>query len=876
MRPTRTAVLAAWLAVAALTAVFQALRADDALVTNTPSAPRKTWLDPALSADERARAAVSAMTFEEKLSWLQGDTTLEANGTGINACVGHLPAIERLELPALCFGDGPAGVGNGLTRVTEFPAPIAGASTWDVELMNAYGIALGEEHDGKSRNVVLAPTINILRTPRWGRAAESLGEDPYLTGRLAVAVVEGIQSRHVIATPKHFVANNQETLRLGDAPVYTAIDVRVSERALREIYFPAFEAAVTQAHAGSIMCSYNQVNGVYACENPALDTVLRGEWGFDGFVISDWYFAHRSTLAAARAGLDVSMPGGSGNFGFPAFYGEPLRDAFTSGALPRERLDVMVENILRPVFRLGLIEHERADRAGGKKVADADVRTDAHRALASKIASQGVVLLKNRRALLPLRGSVDTLAVIGDDAGEHVQTTERYGGFVNDPAIQVSTPLAAIIARAGAMIKVSYARGTLGTGALPIVPAAVLTPAGQTGLGLSAAWYGTSDWSGPVLRRTVEPTVGLDEPPAGLPPVWSVRWQGELTPPKTGRYRFSLSGGGDATLYIDARQVVHTLNEQFSSVTHGVATLTGGRPATIRIDYSMAAGISKPALEWGWQEPDDLIAKAAAAARRADMAIVFASDNVSEGGDRTSLSLPGDQNDLIAAVAAANPRTVVVLHTVGPIIMPWLPRVAAVLAAWYPGEEAGASIAGILFGDANPSGKLPMTFPRGEDQGPDATPEHFPGVAGTVTYAEGLDVGYRYYDAVGQAPLFPFGFGLSYSRFRSGPLRVTRSDGGGWRIEATVKNVAQRSGAAVVELYVGFPRTAGEPPWQLKGFRRIELAGGERSNVRFDIDRRALSVWDEARHQWTVTPGRYSIGLGSSSRDIEQRASLVE
>jgi beta-glucosidase len=816
------------------------------------------------------------MTFEEKLSWLQGDTTLDANGTGINACVGHLPAIERLGLPALCFGDGPAGVGNGLTQVTEFPAPIAGASTWDVELMNAYGIALGEEHAGKSRNVVLAPTINILRTPRWGRAAESLGEDPYLTGRLAVAVVEGIQSRHVIATPKHFVANNQETLRLGDAPVYAAIDVRVSERALREIYFPAFEAVVTQAQAGSIMCSYNQVNGVYACEYPALDTVLRGEWGFDGFVISDWYFAHRSTLAAARAGLDVSMPGGSGNFGFPAFYGKPLRDAFTSGALPRERLDLMVESILRPVFRLGLIEQERADRAAGKKAADADVRTDAHRALASKIASQGVVLLKNQQALLPLRGNLGTLAVIGDDAGEHVQTTERYGGFVNDPAIQVSTPLAAITARAGARIKVTYARGTLGTGALPTVPAAVLTPVGQSGLGLSAAWYGTSDWSGPVLKGTVEPTVGLHEPPAGLPPVWSVRWQGELTPPKTGRYRFSLSGGGDAALYIDGRQVVHTLNEQFSSVTHGVATLTGGRPVTIRLDYSMAAGISKPGLELGWQEPDDLLAKAAAVARRADMAIVFASDNVSEGGDRTTLSLPGDQNDLIAAVAAANPRTVVVLHTVGPIIMPWLPRVAAVLAAWYPGEEAGASIAGILFGDSNPSGKLPMTFPRSEDQGPDATPEHFPGVAGTVTYAEGLDVGYRFYDAVGQTPLFPFGFGLSYSRFRSGPLRVTRSDGGGWRIEATVKNVAQRAGAAVVELYVGFPRTAGEPPWQLKGFRRIELAGGERSNVRFDIDQRALSAWDEAYHQWTVTPGRYLIGLGSSSRDIEQRASLVE
>jgi beta-glucosidase len=876
MRRTRGAVLVAWLSAAALTIAPQALVADAAVAAHPPNVPRYPWLDPALSAEERAHAAAEAMTFDEKLSWLQGDTTLDANGTGINSCVGHLPSVERLGLPALCFGDGPAGVGNGMTHVTEFPAPIAGASTWDLALMRTYGMALGEEHAGKGRNVVLAPTLNILRTPRWGRAAESLGEDPYLTGRLGVALIEGIQSWHVIATPKHFVANNQETLRLGDAPAYSAIDVRVSERALREIYFPAFEAAVREAQAGSIMCSYNQVNGVYACQNPALDTVLRGEWKFDGFVVSDWYFAQRSTLAAARAGLDVSMPGGSGHFGFPAFYGEQLRDAFTSGALPPQRLNTMVENILRPMFRLGLVECVQGGGADTKRTADADVRTAAHRALALRIASQGVVLLKNQHGVLPLNANVRTIAVIGDDAGEHVQTTERYGGFVTDPAIQVRTPLAAITERAGASIKVSYARGTLGTGALPTVPAWALSPLSRSGSGLTAFWYGTADWSGPILKQTVEPTIGLHEPPSGLPPVWSVRWQGALNPPKTGRYRFSLSGGGDAVLYIDGREVVHTLNEQFSSITHGVTTLTGGRPVTIRLEYSRAATISKPTLEWGWQEPDDLLMRAVAAARQANVAIVFASDNVSEGGDRTSLNLPGDQNDLIAAVTAANPHTVVVLHTVGPVLMPWLTKAAVVLEAWYPGEEAGAAITGILFGDANPSGKLPMTFPRSEWQGPDTMPAHFPGVAGTVTYAEGLSVGYRYYDAEGQAPLFPFGFGLSYSRYRIGPLRVMHGGGSAWSIEGSVTNVGQHDGATVVELYVGFPSAAGEPPWQLKGFERIELAVGERREVRFDMDRRALSVWDDVRHRWQVIPGRYRIAVGSSSRDLEQYATLVE
>jgi beta-glucosidase len=493
-----------------------------------------------------------------------------------------------------------------------------------------------------------------------------------------------------------------------------------------------------------------------------------------------------------------------------------------------------------------------------------------------KIASQGVVLLKNRQALLPLTAKVGAVAVIGDDAGEHVQTTERYGGFVNDPAIELSTPLAAITARAGGATRIEYARGTLGTAALSTVPAAVLTPTGQTGSGLTASWYGTADWSGPVLKQTLEPVIGLHEPPAGLPAIWSVRWQGQLRPPETGRYRFSLSGGGDAVLYIDGRPVVQMLNEQFSSVTHGATVLIAGRSVTVRLDYSMAADISKPALDWGWQEPDDLIKNAAAIARRADVAIVFASDNVSEGGDRTSLRLPGDQDDLITAVAAANPHTVVVLHTVGPVTMPWLAHVAAVLEAWYPGEQAGASIAGVLFGDSNPSGKLPMTFPRSEEQGPDATREHFPGVDGTVRYTEALNVGYRYYDAMGEVPLFPFGFGLSYARFRSGFWHVSRSADGGWHVEGSVQNAGRRAGADVVELYLKFPPNVGEPPWQLKAFKRIELDDGERQAVGFDLDRRALSVWDEAHQAWTVRPGRYWIGIGSSSRDIERRLSFVE
>ncbi|MBV8854894.1 MAG: glycoside hydrolase family 3 C-terminal domain-containing protein, partial [Sinobacteraceae bacterium] len=767
---------------------------------------------------------------------------------------------------ALCFGDGPAGVGNGMTGVTQFPAPVAGAATWNAALLRRYGMALADEHAGKGRNVVLAPTINILRTPRWGRAAESLGEDPYLTGQLGAAVVDGIQSRGVIATPKHFVANNQETLRLGDAPSFAAIDVLVSERALREIYLPAFRATVELAHAGSVMCSYNRINGVYACESPLLDQILRRDWHFDGFVVSDWYFAHRSTVAAALAGLDVSMPGGS-NFGFPAFFGEPLRKALDARQVSPQRLDTMAENILRPVFRLGLAD-KRASDSPAKSVRSAE-----HSALALAIAQQGSVLLKNRGELLPLRGQMHSIAVIGDDAGERVQTTERYGGFVNDPNIRITAPREAITRRAGDAVSVTYEPGTLGTGPLPAVPASVLSSAHDGLPGLSASWYGSVDPEGSPLRQTREAAVDLHEAPPGLPAVWSARWQGRLTPPRSGRYRFSLSGGGDAVLYIDGREVTRIYKQGFTSVSHGVITLSADRPVPVRIDYAMAPTISKPRLQWGWQPPDDRLAKAVAAARRADVAIVFASDNVSEGGDRTSLRLPGDQDELIAAVAAANPHAVVVLHTVGPVLMPWLSKVAAVIEAWYPGEAAADAIAAVLFGDVNPSGKLPMTFPATDHQGPDTTPDRFPGTKGRVSYDEELDVGYRYFDARHETPLFPFGFGLAYSRFRIDQVQIHPARSA-VRIDGRVSNVGSRSGTAVVQLYLGFPASAGEPPWQLRGFDRIELAGGESQRFSFELDRQSRSIWDSTQRAWVIPPGEFRVALGSSVRDIEQRDSL--
>jgi beta-glucosidase len=822
------------------------------------------WRDASCPPLERARWLVAAMTLPEKLALLEGDTVLDANGTGLNPCVGHISAIPRLGLPALCMGDGPAGVGNGLTGVTQFPAPIALAASFDAALARDYGVALGAEHAAKGRNVVLAPTINIIRTPKWGRIAETLSEDPYLTARLGTPIVAGIQSNGVIATPKHFAANNQEWLRLGDAPAYEAIDAIVSERALREIYYPAFHATIRDGGAGSVMCAYNRVNGGYACENPALLDVLRTDWKFDGFVVADWYFAHRSTVAAARAGMDISMPGGASPFGFGHYYGPPLARAVQDGTVPAATIDAMVTRIVTPMFRLGLVDRPVAGNA------DAPARSAAHSALARRIVEEGTVLLRNEKAVLPLSAKVRTIAVIGDDAGPNVQTTERYGGFVKSDGIAITSPLDAIRTRAGKDIAVRYAPGTRGVGPLPTMPADAFRLPDGSGAGLRATYYPSGDWSGrPILTRTEARIDQDDAIVKELPALWSARWEGRITPSVSGNYRFSLNGGGEIALYVDGKRVVYTPKQSFRLVTHGMVALTAGKPVSIRVDYSRAPTISPAELRLGWEVPDrSRIDAAVAAARTSDVAIVFAADMVSEGADRTDLRLPGDQDALIAAVAAANPRTVVVLHTAGPVLMPWRDKVAAILAAWYPGEEAATGLSALLFGDIAPTAKLPVTFPADETHGPADRPERYPGIGTRVRYDEGLLVGYRWYDEKRITPLYPFGHGLTYTSFRTGPATVETMADGSVAVRAAIRNSGARAGTQVAQLYLGFPANTGEPPRQLKGFQRITLAAGESREVRFVVAPADLMIWDEAGHRMVRPAGTFTAWVGGSSRDL--------
>ena len=829
-----------------------------------PSSEPRPWTDTNQTPECRALEVIAQMTEEEKLQFL-----------------GYFGgSVGRLGIKAHPGSDGPngiagAGIFPGPTQprslsVTAFPTVITLAATWDRDLAKRYGTAIGEEFAGKGMASVLGPTVNLLRTWHWGRSAETFGEDPYLTSEMVVPEILGIQSQGVVAVVKHFAGNNQEYGRTGVSPDFAGIDERITEKALNEIYFPQFKAAVERGHNGGIMCAYDQVNGEFSCDNAWLLGHLR-DWGFDGYIVPDAGFAQRSALAAAKAGVDAVSPA-------PA-----VETLIKSGELPASTLDTIVFHMLTPNFRLGI--YDRVSKGS----ANADVSTPEHVQLARDVAAEGAVLLKNEGGVLPLSGKVKSVAVIGDDAGPDAQVMETGSAQVH--VMKLSVPLDAIRARAGRKVTVTYAEGTLGIGPLPAIPSDVLTPpTGSEGHGLLATYYSTADWSGDPVDTRVDPAVDFPGAPlsefgrqttprpgdGGLArPLWSATWLGTLTPSTTGAYRFSLACGGTAQLYVDNKAVTTVMRADFPMTAQGLIHLVAGHPVPVELKYSSASNLLGLGLKLGWQPPDEaMLAKAVQAAKNADIAIVFAGEQMGEGHDKIFLDLPGDEDNLIEAVSRANPKTIVVLHTASPVSMPWIDRVAGVIEAWYPGQEAGASIASILFGDVNPSGKLPETFALNAEQGPATNFLEYPGDGHTVNFDEGVLVGYRWYDAKHQKPLFPFGFGLSYTTFKYEGLRVSGT-GTDRTASVRVTNTGRRDGAEVVELYVSDPPGAEEPPDQLKGFEKVFLKPGESKTVTIALNRESFSTWDDESHGWKVFPGTYTVSIGGSSRALCGKASFA-
>jgi beta-glucosidase len=757
------------------------------------------WVTSTAPISQRVAQLMSQMTLADKISMVEG------HGTS-NPYVFYTPAIPSLCIPAVGLEDGPNGVGDGLTGVTQLPAGVALAATWDPSLAGQYGAVIGAEEYGKGASANLGPTVNIDRDPRWGRSFESLSEDPYLNTVLDVPEIQGIQSQDVEDQVKHYDAYNQETYR--NTP---ADDVIVSDRALHEIYMPSFYSALTSAHAASVMCAYSTVNGNSSCDNSYLETtVLRDQWDFPGFVMSDYGALHSTD--GALAGTDQEQPENT-------YFGTPLQTAVSNGTIPVSVLNSMIQPVLTEMFRFGLFSHPRTGST------TATVTTPAHQALANQVAEAGTTLLKNDAGTLPLAGSA-SVAVIGPAAS----ASPVYAGGGSAYVIPSSTvsPLAGIQAvDAGA----TYTQGLPADTSLAAIPAADLSPAYPSG---------------------------------GTP--FGGSYTGTLTAPETGTYVLAITNPcgcyTSAYLSVNGKQLIDNPSTPPVHTYSAAISLTKGTKYTLSI-----SGDTSQLL---WATPSDLapdLSAAVAAAKKASVAVVVVSDDTeSEATDRPSLSLPSAQDELISAVAAVNPHTVVVINAGAPVAMPWLGKVAAVVDAWYPGQTSGTALASVLFGQTDPGGHLPVTFPGSLSQVPASTTAQFPGNGSEVLYSEGVDVGYRWYDAKDETPLFPFGYGLSYTTFAFSGLRVSRAPvtgTGDVTVSARITNTGTRAGSDVAQLYVGDPASAGEPPRQLEGFDRVTLAPGQSARVSFTLTPQQLSWWGSTG--WTESPGTYGVYVGDSS-----------
>jgi beta-glucosidase len=810
--------------------------------------------------ENRIQDLISQMTLAEKVSMTSGSGMWYSTG------------VERLGIPRLKVTDGPNGArGESREGATSacFPCGTALAATWNTQLVHAVGAEIGNETKSKGAHILLGPTVNIHRTPLAGRNFECYSEDPFLSARVAAAFISGVNSRGVGTSVKHFVCNDSEFERM-------TISSEVGERALREIYLPPFEAAVREAGTWSIMSAYNRVNGTYASESPDLLTqILRDEWGFDGFVVSDW-FGTKSTAACA-AGLDLEMPG-------PGVHlGEKILAAVESGDIPEEAVNNAVRRILRITVRAGVFENP-------DEVKEHSIDRPEQRALVRRAAAEALVLLRNED-VLPLEASkLKRIAVIGPNADPAV--IQGGGSAQVGPHYSVS-PLDGIRERLGDAVEVVHEIGCTIHKSLPSLDSRwVTTPDGEPGLEV-AYFNGIEPGAEPdLVRRGSDGAYHWFAPFADEIDIkaFSARLTAHFTPPESGLFQFALTSAGLTRLRIDGETLIDNWAEQTpgdfffgmgSSEVRGEIQLEAGRNYLLEVDYSRQDTPLIAGLKIGCMQPvaEDGMERAVKAAANADAAVVVIGLNEeweSEGRDRESLGLPGRQDELVRRIVAANPQTVVVVNAGSPVQMDWAHETPALLQFWYPGHEGGNALADVLFGDLSPSGRLPTTFPvRIEDN-----PTHvgYPGESGQVVYGEGVFVGYRYYEHKKIEPLFPFGHGLGYARFEYGPLQLNQKEykqGEDLKVSLDVTNTSTREAQEVVQLYVhDVESTRLRPEQELKAFTKLLLAPGETQRITLAIGAEALASFDTEQKAWVAEPGEFEIRVGASSQDIRQRAGL--
>jgi beta-glucosidase len=777
-----------------------------------------------------AQQVLAKMTLAEKANFV-----VLQKGHGIE---NFNTAIPSLCIPSFTLSDGPDGLAGRVTGATQLPSAIGVGASFDPELANAIGRVEGAEARTKGIDVVQGPELNLARVPVGGRVFESFGEDPYLTSILGVSDIEGIQSQGVMAMAKHFGAYTQETAR-------ARLNSEVTLRALAEVYNVPFEAAVQQGHVAGLMCATGFLNGLPPCSSPYTYSTL-ASWGFTGFVRSDERAARKVTAAFAT-GLDLIKPASA-----PSVIGR-----VKSGALPVADLNRAVRTVLTEMFAYGLIAHPRLP------LPFAVATSHSHTSIALLAAEESAVLLKDDNRVLPLARTTKSVAVIGADAA--FPDTSGMGSSEVIPPFVV-TPLAALTKTLGPHVKVTYAQGgptSLDVGALGDVGAVRGAALPLQKKAKKKLRDGNADLLIEAASNVTNQIITASAPESGKG--WS-HWKAIVRVKRKGSYEISLKQIGDTWFYVNGRQILASSGLHAPTNITTVVKLKTGKNYTLVARWFSVIRQGPPQLGVAFVSPQ--IEQAVAAARRSQVAIVFAGEVSSEGADQNGFSLPGDENALIEAVAKVNPDTIVVLNTGNPVVMPWLHQVQGVIEAWYPGEEDGNAIARILTGTFDPSGRLPITFPASAAEQPVASPDLFPGVDDTVSFGTGssaLDVGYRWYQAHHVAPLFPFGFGLSYTTFSLSDPQV-RSSSGDISVSLRVTNTGSVAGADVVQVYVKDPTGANEPPEQLRTFARVTARPGQSRLVTLTFPVDSLQILSQSHFE--TVPGTYQVNVGDSSSDL--------
>jgi beta-glucosidase len=805
--------------------------------------------------DRQVNALLSKLSLQQKIKLIGG----------VDGMFTY--AMPSIGLPRLKMSDGPMGV-RTWGPDTAYAAGIGLAASWDPALARLVGIALGRDARARGVNFLLGPGVDIYREPMNGRNFEYFGEDPYLASRIAVSYIEGVQSQDVVATVKHYAMNNSEYDRHNENSI-------VGPRAMREIYLPTYEAAAKQAHVGAVMDSYNLINGEHATQNKFLDTdVLKNEWGFQGILMSDWGATYNG-IAAANAGLDLEMP--SAEF----MNEQTLLPAIRSGKVSQATLDDKVRRILRIAVRFGFLNHNQTDFS-------IPLYDQVSRDTALRSAEESAVLLKNRGNLLPLDlGRIHSIALIGPDAYPAQATA---GGSAHVTPFNAVSFLAGLSDTLGTRVKVYWSRGVK---ALPTIfgegaegESSFDTDKQGTQPGLRQQIFEGGSFTGqPVAVNTVMRVNSL----AGsqwAPPTnhkLAYRYTGYYIPKVSGPQRFIAASIGPDTykLYINQKLVLEETRHEGQSPKWVDIDLPAGEAASVRFDYvpvtsriRLGLGVVSAA---DMLEPD--VKKIASMADVAVVSVGFSPETESEGHDRT-WRLPPGQDDLIKAVLAANPRTVVVVTSGGSVdTSGWIHQTPALIQDWYGGSEGGRALAQVLFGRVDPSGKLPISWERRKQDNPCYKNYYEEPGTHDVKYAEGIFLGYRYYDRSKVKPLFPFGFGLSYTTFALSDLRVTptvASPDEPITVSFDVRNTGESAGAEVAQVYVGDPSaTVPRPVKELKGFERVFLKPGQTEQVSLNLNRRSLAYWDVRSGNWKVDPGKFVVYAGDSSENVPLQATFT-